>query len=84
MTQTERILKALKSGEQFTAAQLASMAGTTKPSIRARVSELRKDGYAVYANTRNSDGKTFYRLGTPSRKMVQAAYAVYGSEAFGA
>lgn len=84
MTQSERILKALKSGEQFTAAQLATMAGTTKPSIRARVSELRKDGYAVYANTRNSDGKTFYRLGTPSRKMVQAAYALFGSQAFGA
>ena len=83
MTQSERILKALKSGEQFTAAQLANMAGTTQPSIRARVSELRKDGYAVYANTR-STGKTFYRLGTPSRKMVQAAYALFGGQAFGA
>ena len=83
MTQSERILKALKSGEQFTAAQLASMAGTTKASVRTRVSELRKDGYAVYANARTT-GKTFYRLGTPSRAMVQAAYALHGSQAVGA
>jgi predicted ArsR family transcriptional regulator len=83
MTQSERILKALKSGEQFTAAQLAMLAGTTQPSVRARVSGLRKDGFAVYANTRTT-GKTFYRLGTPSRQMVQAAYALHGSQAFGA
>jgi len=37
----------------------------------------------VYANTRSSDGKTFYRLGTPSRQMVAAAYAMFGSQAFG-
>jgi predicted ArsR family transcriptional regulator len=83
MTQHERILKALKTGSGFTAAQLAAMAGTTKPSVRARISDLRKEGFAVYANTRKSDGKTFYRLGTPSREMVRAAYAMFGSAAFG-
>ena len=51
--------------------------------LRARVSELRSEGHAVYANTRSSDGKTFYRLGTPSRTMVAAAYAAMGSAAFG-
>jgi hypothetical protein len=59
------------------------MAGTTKASIRARVSELRADGFAVYANTRSSDGKTFYRLGTPTREMVAMAYSVMGGQAFG-
>jgi len=83
MTQNERILKALKTGSGFTAAQLAAMAGTTKPAVRARISDLRKDGFAVYANTRKSDGKTFYRLGTPRREMVRAAYAMFGSAAFG-
>ena len=83
MTQSQRILKVLKSGQAFTAGQLAGLVGTTKPSIRARVSELRSDGHAVYANTRSSDGKTFYRLGTPTREMVAMAYAVMGSQAFG-
>jgi predicted ArsR family transcriptional regulator len=83
MTQNERILKALKTGSGFTAAQLAAMAGTTKPTVRARISELRKEGFAVYANTRKTDGKTFYRLGKPSREMVAMAYAVMGSQAFG-
>jgi predicted ArsR family transcriptional regulator len=83
MTQNERILTALKTGSGFTAAQLAAMAGTPKPAVRARISDLRKDGFAVYANTRKSDGKTFYRLGTPSREMVRASYAMFGSTAFG-
>ena len=83
MTQNERILKALKSRQAYTVGQLAGLIGTTKPSIRARVSELRSEGHAVYANTRSSDGKTFYRLGTPSRAMVAAAYAAMGSAAFG-
>jgi predicted ArsR family transcriptional regulator len=83
MTLNERILKTLKSGQAYTVGQLAGLVGTTKPSIRARVSELRSEGHAVYANTRSSDGKTFYRLGTPSRAMVAAAYAAMGSAAFG-
>ena len=83
MTLNERILKTLKSGQAYTVGQLAGLIGTTKPSIRARVSELRSEGHAVYANTRSSDGKTFYRLGTPSRAMVAAAYAAMGSAAFG-
>lgn len=83
MTQVERILKALKTGNGLTAAQLAAKAGVTRPAVRARISDLRKEGFAVYSNTRQSDGKTFYRLGTPSREMVAAAYAMYGSEAFG-
>ena len=83
MTLNERILKTLKSGQAYTVGQLAGLVGTTKPSIRARVSDLRSEGHAVYANTRSSDGKTFYRLGTPSRAMVAAAYAAMGSAAFG-
>lgn len=83
MTQNERILKVLKSGQAYTVGQLAGLVDTSKASVRARVSELRSEGHAVYANTRSSDGKTFYRLGTPSRTMVAAAYAAMGSAAFG-
>jgi predicted ArsR family transcriptional regulator len=82
MTQTERIMKVLESGNRFTAGQLAGLVNTTQPSVRARISDLRKEGNAVYSYTRKGDGKTFYRLGRPSRKMVAAAYAVFGSQAF--
>jgi len=82
MTKHERILKVLESGNRFTAGQLAGLTGSTKKSVQARICELRADGYAVYTNTRTSDGKTFYRLGTPSRAMVRAAYALAGSAAF--
>jgi len=77
----DRILKVLKSGRQFTPAQLAGMTGTTEDSIRPRISELRSEGFAIYTNS-TKNGKTAYRLGTPSRKMVAAAYHLYGSEAF--
>ena len=86
MTKHERILKVLESmgpsKSGYTAGQLAGLVDTTVPSVRARISELRRAGYPVYANTRSQDNKTFYRLGTPSRKMVAAAYAVLGSAAF--
>ena len=87
MTKQERILKVLnsrgpsKSG--YTAAQLAGLTQTTEASVRARISDLRASGFAVYANTRKSDGKTFYRVGTPSREMVAQAYAMFGAQAFG-
>lgn len=76
-----RVLKVLESGRQFTPAQLAGLTGTTEDSIRPRISELRSEGFAVYSNV-TKNGKTAYRLGTPSRKMVAAAYAQMGSDAF--
>jgi len=82
MTKNERILKVLQSGNRFTAGQLAGLVNTTVPSVRARVSELRAEGYAVYAKTRKNDNKTFYSLGRPNREMVKVAYAVFGAQAF--
>jgi biotin operon repressor len=77
----QRVLKVLESGRQFTPAQLAGLTGVSEDSIRPRISELRADGYAVYTNT-TKNGKTAYRLGTPNRAMVAAAYAAMGSTAF--
>lgn len=77
----EKVLKVLKSGRQFTPAQLAGLVGTTEDSIRPRISELRSEGHAIYTNS-TKNGKTAYRLGNPSREMVAAAYAVLGSDAF--
>lgn len=86
MTKHERILAILEnngpSKSGYTASQLAGLVGTTKASVVARISDLRRSGYAVYANTRAKDNKTFYRLGKPSREMVAQAYSTFGAAAF--
>ena len=86
MTKHERILAVLEktgpSAKGYTAGQLAGLVNTTVASVRARISELRRSGYAVYANTRARDNKTFYRLGKPNREMVAQAYLMFGSQAF--
>jgi hypothetical protein len=46
-------------------------------NARATVSALRMKGFPIYANEhKDSKGrvKTFYRLGTPSRKVIAAGY----------
>lgn len=75
------VLKTLKSGRQFTAGQLAGLFNTTEATISARITELRAKGYSIYSNTAKN-GKTAYRLGVPSRRMVAAAYAAAGSAVF--
>ena len=75
------VLKTLKSGRQFTAGQMAGLFCTTESTVAARISELRAQGYSIYSNTAKN-GKTAYRLGTPSRRMIAAAYAAAGSSVF--
>ncbi len=81
MSLQTKVLNVLKSGRGFTPAQIAALLRTTEGSVSARVSELREQGYAIYNNT-TKNGKTAYRLGTPSRRMVAAAYAMQGSSIF--
>ena len=75
MTKQERLLEALQSGEQLTAAQIKARFGIANPT--ATVSDLRYSGFAVYAN-KHTDTKgrvsTKYRLGRPSREVVAAGY----------
>lgn len=75
------VLKTLQSGRQFTASQLAGLFKTTESTVAARISDLRSEGYAIYSNV-SKNGKKAYRLGTPSRKMVAAAFAAAGSSVF--
>lgn len=56
------VLKSLKSGKVFSVKQLASACGTTEASIRARVSELRADGYFGIRTTTTKTGKTAYAM----------------------
>jgi hypothetical protein len=74
MTQNERIVSFLGNGSNTLTERQARKAGIK--NLRARVDELRKAGFAVY----NNDGE--YRIGTPTRRMVQAAYRLLGGSAF--
>ena len=44
-------------------------------NVTARIDELRQEGNCIYTNTKVVDGKkvAYYRLGTPSKALVQAA-----------
>lgn len=75
-TMKAAVLATLKNHERgVTAAQLE--AWLSVGNVRATISDLRFDGYAIYTN-RNTDSKgrtkTFYRLGRPSRAIVAAGY----------
>ena len=53
-------------------AQAQSRFGIT--NVSARINELRKEGFAIYTNTKTlEDGRkiTFYRLGTPSQRYTR-------------
>ena len=74
-TKTDRLLEALKNGEQLTAKQIAARFSIANPT--ATISNIRFAGYAVYANE-HTDTKgrvtTKYRLGKPSRAIIAAGY----------
>lgn len=75
MTRQDKLLEALKKGETLTAKQISNRFKIAHPGSAVR--NLRSKGYAVYSNTTtNSKGieKVKYRIGTPSREMVAAAY----------
>ena len=76
VTKKAQVLEALQSNDRgLTAAQITARFGVGNP--RATVSDLRMDGYAIYATQStdtNGRTKTFYRLGTPSRAIVAAGY----------
>ena len=44
-------------------------------NVSARIEELRKEGHCIYTNTKVVGGKKVasYRLGTPTKSLVQAA-----------
>lgn len=76
MSMKEKIFTVLVTeGKQRTAAQLAAQLGTKPSTVFARISEIRDEGYAIYANKRTDTKgrvKTFYRYGSPRRAEVAA------------
>jgi hypothetical protein len=81
LTQTQRVINALENGAELTAKQISARYGVK--NVRAVISQLRTEGYAIFLNKRVSsfDGETYskYRLGTPTRATVAAGYAALRS-----
>lgn len=75
-TKKATVLEALRNTNRgLTAAQITSWYDVANPS--ATISDLRMDGFAVYANMHTDTKgrtKTFYRLGTPTRAVIAAGY----------
>jgi predicted ArsR family transcriptional regulator len=75
-SKSERLIEALRKGEELTAGQIKARFGIANPT--ATVSDLRlRGGFAVYANqAKDTKGRvsTKYRLGVPSRTVVAAGY----------
>jgi hypothetical protein len=65
----------------LTAQKMQSVFGVANPS--ATINELRNEGHAIYLNSRyntNGDKVSFYRLGTPTKRMVAAGIAAIRSQ----
>jgi hypothetical protein len=73
----QRMLNALKQSEgynTFTVKQAQRRFGIK--NVSARIDELRQEGHCIYTNTKKTeDGSTvkYYKIGTPTKKLVQAA-----------
>jgi len=63
-----RFLTALQKGQNFTEGQVTSRFGIK--NVSATVSNLRSQGFCIYANKTN--GITTYRLGAPTRAVIAA------------
>ena len=65
----------------LTPTKMQSVFGVANPS--ATINELRNEGHAIYLNTRiNTHGEkvSFYRLGTPTKRVVAAGIAAIRSQ----
>lgn len=89
MTAKQKVLNYLSKDSEYntlTAAKMQSVFGVANPS--ATINELRNEGHAIYLNSRinsNGDKVSFYRLGTPTKRMVAAGIAALrqgGARAF--
>jgi len=84
MSTKQKVISYLSKNSQYntlTANKMHSMFGVGNPS--ATINELRNEGHAIYLNTRiNSNGKkvSFYRLGTPTKRMVASGIAAMRSQ----
>jgi hypothetical protein len=84
MTVKAKILSYLSKDSAYntlTPQKMQSVFGVANPS--ATINDLRNEGHAIYLNTRiNANGEkvSFYRLGTPTKRMVAAGIAALRSQ----
>ena len=66
----------------LTAQKMQSVFGVANPS--ATINDLRNEGHAIYLNSRvvNGEKVSFYRLGTPTKRMVAAGIAALRQSGF--
>jgi hypothetical protein len=65
----------------LTAQKMQSLFGVANPS--AVINDLRNEGHAIYLNSRinaNGDKVSFYRLGSPTKRMVAEGIAAIRSQ----
>lgn len=89
MSAKQKVLNYLSKTDGYntlTVSKMQSTFGIANPS--ATINELRNEGHAIYLNSRinsNGDKVFFYRLGTPTKRMVAAGIAALrasGTRAF--
>lgn len=79
MSAKQKVLSYLSKPEGYntlTPTKMQSMFGVANPS--ATINDLRKEGHAIYLNSRinsNGDKVSFYRLGTPTKRVVAQGIA---------
>ena len=76
-----KILAAFQSGKAVSGKQFAARYNTSVTTVGARISELRREGFAIYMNKKtDSQGRTasFYKIGAPTRRVVAAGYKALG------
>jgi len=74
-TKTYKVFNALYNGDTLTQSEATKRFGVK--NLSAEASRIRKNGYAVYANSRtagNGVQVTEYVLGKPSREIVALGY----------
>lgn len=85
MNQVQKAITLLQSNQSgMTTGQLRQRLGTTEGGVRAVISRVRREGFAVYRNEGKLDSRgrrltATYRIGTPSRAMVRAFYETFGA-----
>ena len=79
-----RVLAYLSKDSEYntlTPQKMQSVFGVANPS--ATINELRNEGHAIYLNSRinaNGDKVSFYRLGSPTKRLVAAGIAAIRSQ----
>jgi hypothetical protein len=84
MSVKSKVLAYLSKDSEYntlTAQKMQSVFGVANPS--ALINDLRNEGHAIYLNTRinaNGDKVAFYRLGSPTKRMVAEGIAAIRSQ----